>query len=255
VNHTYPEDPTIVGEIADLTRCLCGQTVRKVARDDEGLTINEAFTLSVYSTTTRDKRVLPFLPELHPAVAGDEGNTFTWLEGWYTLEEVNDRFPVLDPRDMAWMLRRLMVVLGLAHELDIVHGAVLPSHILIHPEKHGLTLIDWCYSKIGKDRVLGETSEKYARWYPAEVHDELPVAAGTDLHMAAKTMIWLIGGDPLTDTLPDTLPREYRAFFGSLTRHELLARVDDAWQVKTLFDQLLERLYGPRTFRPFSMEP
>jgi hypothetical protein len=251
--HTYPDDPTIEGELADLFRCECGDTVRKVARDDEGLTINEAFTLSVYSTNTRDKRVLPFLPTLLPTDPGTEGNTFTWLEGWYTLEEVNARFPVLDPRDMAWMLRRLMVVLGLAHELDIVHGAVLPSHILIHPEKHGLTLIDWCYSKIGKDRVLTETSEKYARWYPGEVQDELPVAAGTDIHMAAKTMMWLIGGDPVTDKLPDTLPREYRAFFAALCRFDLVARVDDAWQVKSLFDQLLERLYGPRTFRPFSM--
>jgi hypothetical protein len=30
-------------------------------------------------------------------------------------------------------------------------------------------------------------------------------------------------------------------------------RPQDAWRLLAEFDELLERLYGPRTFRPFAM--
>ena len=32
---------------------------------------------------------------------------------------------------------------GEAHINGVIHGAVLPEHLLIHPEFHGLVLIDW----------------------------------------------------------------------------------------------------------------
>jgi hypothetical protein len=39
----------------------------------------------------------------------------------------------LDPRDAAWMRRRLLACLGWAHRARLVHGAVFPEHVLIHP--------------------------------------------------------------------------------------------------------------------------
>ena len=55
----------------------------------------------------------------------------------------------VDPRDAAWMWRRLLVALGFAHRAGVLHGAVLPEHVLIHPGEHGLVLVDWCYSVPG----------------------------------------------------------------------------------------------------------
>ena len=47
----------------------------------------------------------------------------------------------VDPRDVAWMWRRLLVALGLAHRAGVVHGAVLPEHVLISRPSTA-----WCWS-------------------------------------------------------------------------------------------------------------
>ena len=51
------------------------------------------------------------------------------------------------------MWRRLLVGLGWAHRAGVVHGAVLPEHVLIHPAEHGLVLVDWCYSVAPGERI------------------------------------------------------------------------------------------------------
>lgn len=253
LNHLYEATPLIAGELCDLYLCTCGETILKSPREDEAdeALMNEAFALSVLIKKTEDKRMLPFVPE--PMEIGGVNHVFRYLDGFYTLEQVREKHGPLDPRDMAWMFRRLLVVLGFAHRVDIVHGAVVPSHVMIHPEKHGLVLVDWCYARTERDSVLLRTSEKYADWYPVEVKDEAPVGPATDLDMAARCMIWLVGGDPVTATLPDDLAREYKAFFAPLNAWDVVGRYDDAWKTKALFEELLARLYGARKFRPFSM--
>ena len=75
------------------------------------------------------------------------------LGGFRSLAEVRSAFPAgLDPRDAAWMWRRLLVAIGAAHRAGVIHGAVLPEHVLIHPAEHGLVLVDWCYSVSGPAR-------------------------------------------------------------------------------------------------------
>lgn len=251
VEHDYPADPTIIGELCDLHRCTCGKTVKKVAREDDAdmALLNEQFAL-IKVRSDEDHRVLPFVPE--PLAQPGDTLVLNWLDGWYTLEQVKERHGDLDPRDMAWMFRRLLVVLGFAARAKLVHGAVVPSNVMIHPEQHGLTLIDWCYAKPAEN-PLAITSEKYEEWYPVEVRDDLPVYPATDIDMAARNMIWLVGGDPVTATVPDGVPREYKAFFAPLNAWDVLGRYDDAWKTKALFEELITRLYGPRKFRPFSM--
>jgi hypothetical protein len=62
--------------------------------------------------------------------------------------------------------------------------------------------------------------------------------------MAARCMTWLMG---------DRAPRELRAFADGCRLPALHARPDDAWRLLGELDEVLERLYGPRTFRPFAM--
>src|SRR6516164_8396933 len=106
---------------------------------------------------------------------------------------------------MAWMWRRLLVALGFAHRCGLVHGAVLPEHVLIQPHDHGLVLIDWAYA-VAASPATGERvtaiSAAYAAWYPAEIMRKEPPAAGTDLAMAARCVVALLGGDPLQGALP-----------------------------------------------------
>ncbi|WP_433478204.1 hypothetical protein ACQPZP_14905 [Spirillospora sp. CA-142024] len=148
------------------------------------------------------------------------------------------------------MWRRLLVALGFAHRAGVLHGAVLPDHVLIHPEKHGLVLVDWCYSVPGcyahadpSGRVPAMVG-RYADRYPPEVPGRRPASPATDIFMATRCM---------TDLMGDKAPKAMRSFARGCTLPAQNRRPADAWRLLAEFDELLERLYGPRRFRPFHL--
>ncbi|WP_333770252.1 molecular chaperone DnaJ [Streptomyces sp. IBSBF 2435] len=171
-------------------------------------------------------------------------NALAALPGFHTLAEVAAAHPGgLDPRDAAWMWRRLLTALGWAHRARLIHGAVFPEHVLIHPEMHGLVLVDWCYATAtGTD--LPVLLSQHAGSYPPEAAAHLPATPATDIHLASLCVGGLIG---------DLAPAPLRAFLRGCTLPEQHRRPQDAWRLLAELDDLLERLYGPRTFRPFTM--
>jgi len=180
-------------------------------------------------------------------------NVIARLKGFYSLAEVRAAHPDgPDPRDAAWMRRRLLVALGFAHRAGVLHGAVLPEHVLIHPGPHGLVLIDWCRSVPGcyagtdpSGRVPAMV-DRYADWYPDEVPGRRRAGPATDISMATRCM---------THLMADKAPTALRRFARGCTLPAQSRRPDDAWRLPAELDEVLERLYGPRRFRPFRMPP
>lgn len=173
-------------------------------------------------------------------------NVLEALQDWYTLAEVRHAYPDgVDPRDVGWMWRRLLVALGWAHHAGVIHAAVLPEHVLIHPAKHGLVLVDWCYAVVNEpDGTVPALIERHRDWYPPEVLRRQPATQATDIHMASLCMSHLMGG---------RAPRELRAFVQGCTLAAQASRPHDAWRLLTELDEVLERLYGSRAFREFTM--
>lgn len=206
-----------------------------------------------------DGKYLPYVPRLvesfrhRDASAGTQRqvNVIAALDGFRTLAEVKRAFPDgVDPRDAAWMWRRLLVGLGFAHRAGVLHGAVLPDHVMIHPERHGLVLVDWCYSVPGcyahadpSGRVPAMV-DRYAGWYPPEVPGRRTASPATDIFMATRC---------ITDLMGDKAPKAMRSFARGCTLTAQNRRPDDAWRLLAELDELLERLYGPRRFRPFHL--
>ncbi|WP_329129297.1 molecular chaperone DnaJ [Streptomyces sp. NBC_01476] len=171
-------------------------------------------------------------------------NVLAPLAGFHTLAQVAAAHPGgLDPRDAAWMWRRLLAALGWIHRACLVHGAVFPEHVLIHPELHGLVLLDWCYAT-ATGTHLPVLVDRHRDSYPPEVHDRGPATAATDIHLAALCMRQLMG---------DQAPPPLRAFVRGCTLPRPGARPQDAWRLLAELDAVLDRLYGRRTFRPFTM--
>jgi hypothetical protein len=168
------------------------------------------------------------------------------LDGFVTLAEVAAAHPRgLDPRDAAWMWRRLLTALGWAHRARLVHGAVFPEHVLIHPESHGLVLADWCHATAtGTD--LPVLVAAHAAAYPPEATAHEPAGPETDIHLASVLV---------RDLMACQAPGPLRAFLRGCTLPSRRARPQDAWRLLGELDDLLERCYGPRTFRPFTMPP
>jgi hypothetical protein len=179
-------------------------------------------------------------------------NAFWFAPGFYTLEQVHEQRPALDGRHLAWIFKRLLTVLGFCHRQRIIHGAVLPCHAMIHPAGHGLQLVGWGQSVTAGQRIR-TVPDGYRDWYPAEVQQQRPASPATDLFLAARCLVYLAGGDPLTNWMPDSVPLPMRRFLGTCLLESARMRPDDAWALLEDFDELLQGLYGPPKFHELTM--
>lgn len=162
----------------------------------------------------------------------------------------------LDFRDAVWMFKRLLMALGFVHRKGVVHGAVLPTHVLVHPTEHGAKFIDWAYAVQDpwpKDGRVKAMSTPYKDFYAPEIPAKGMVSAHTDIFMAAQCMVALLGGDVKARKVPDSVPSQIRMFLASCLFNAQFRRPDDAWALLEEFDQLLERLVGKPKYRPLAM--
>jgi serine/threonine protein kinase len=265
--------PLAQGDLCNLYQCsftLAGKEtdgVFKVARhpDDNDLVSNEAQILRQLASSKAYAKFHTYIPQVVDSFDYRDAaspqprrvNVLTVEAGpYYSLKEVRAAYPQgIDARDMAWIWRRLLIVLGFAHLQSIIHGAVLPTHILIQPENHGLVLIDWSYALAdpAPDEYIPAISTEYKDWYPPEVLAKERPRPGTDLYLGALCMVYLLGGDPVKGTLPDSVHKRIQSFFRGTTLKRPAQRPQDALHLLDEFTELIESLWGPRTFREFHM--
>lgn len=205
-------------------------------------------------------------------------NILTWFPEHRGLDEVLRVFPDgIDYKDMVWMFKRVLQGIGWAHKHHLIHGALIPPHILIHPVDHGAKLVDWCYSvditpdgkkpSVKKPRTVfdhllddGVTnphvkaiSQGYRDYYPPEVFKKETPTAATDIYMAAKCAVALVGGDVKTNAMPTTIPATVRAFFERCLHADPKKRPQGAWDAHEELDGVLLKAVGKRAYRPFPM--
>ncbi len=174
-------------------------------------------------------------------------NVFRWEPGFYTLEQVHEQHPALEGRHLAWIFKRLLTVLGFVHRQNIIHGAVLPCHALIHAASHGLHLVGWGGSVAIGQRIRNIPA-RYQDWYPPEVQHQRPASPATDLFLAARCLIYLASGDPVMNRMPEAVPAPMQRFLKTCLLESAAMRPDDAWALMEEFDDLLYALYGPPRF-------
>lgn len=175
--------------------------------------------------------------------------------GFHTLSEVLMAYTDgIDYRDFAWMFKRALVVLGWAHRKGLVHGSVIPPHLLIHPTGHGAKLIDWCYS-VGRESKtsIKAFSGAYRSYVPPEVFAKQFPMPSTDIYMLAKCSVALLGGNVETNEMPDAVPAEIQDMLRACLVERPSARPLDAWTLHDRFDKILQKLVGRPRYRPFSL--
>ena len=216
--------------------------LRKIARALDGQPLRAHFPSLIEQFQLRDS-----------SGARRHTNVLRAEAGCASLEDVLHAYPGgVTPADAAWMFNRVLAALGVAHGLGIVHGAILPCHVLIRPGDHNGMLIDWCYSVL-IGQPLKAISIPYVADYPPEVHARQPATPATDLFMAARCMLRLLRGDPVTCELPARVPRPLQVLLRACLLPAPQRRPSDAWQVFEDFQEILRALYGPPRFRPFQM--
>lgn len=263
------------GDIADIfLATIDGGTpekvVIKIVRDagDNDLMENEARVLQhLFSDKRKEaahyQRYLPRLIE--SCKFGGKGgpyrqaNAFSFFEGYFTLADVKREYPEgLDARTIAWMWKRILEILQYVHYHNVVHGAIIPTHLCVHPKTHGLGLLDHAYALIdptASKQYIRAISEEYRSFYPPEVFAKKIPCEGTDIYMAARSMIDVAGGKVVGEAiiLPDSIPKEMQAFLKACASPLLTARRTSAFDLLDEFNRLLANLYGPPQYHEFFM--
>ncbi|HEY3312230.1 MAG TPA: hypothetical protein VGK00_11380 [Anaerolineales bacterium] len=216
--------------------------VCKIVRDphQNEFAQNEIRALGRLGAAPDGKKFEAYFPQLVEAFIYEDENgehqamVFQRLPGWHSFEAIHRAYPGgIEPKDMAWMFRRLLVALGFAHHVGILKGTLEPAKTCILPGEHGLMLEDWSHASL----------------------DPVDLAAGARLEIAqaVRNMILLSGGDARNGILPHGLPDGLKAFFkGSLLPGKRAPQ--DAWALKEEFDEMIGRLWGKRKFHPFVMQ-
>jgi serine/threonine protein kinase len=269
LENSYSEGPIYTSYPASFNQDGQRVPVRiKIIRDPQNndLGENEARAMQTLMSGKAVKKFGNYLPRLLDSFYYAEDGSFRLVnvfedqQQWVALSDVHKAYPRgLDPKEVSWIWRRVLVALGFAHLNGLIHGAVLPCNILILPALHGLRLQEWSYSLAMADAengaYLSALDPAYAGWYPEEVQRAEPPLPGTDIEMAARCMIELLGGDPRSKSIPASLPAPLRAFFKGCTLAGKRSRPQDAWALKDEYEELIEQLWGKQKFHPFVMHP
>ncbi|MBP9111314.1 MAG: hypothetical protein KBF88_00830 [Polyangiaceae bacterium] len=244
-----------VGESSDVflaTRCTSfpERVVIKVLRNkvDQDLFQRSYYLVKELSTnggkgSEHFSRMIPIPVHEGPIVGnhfpvGSKAQVFLYRPGFtHTLEALAPMLRAGDPRHAIWMARRILEVLGWVHAGGVVHGAILPSNIVIHPRDHGALLVGFGAAGL---RGANETarSMRAPTLYPGEVGSALDPMF--DLRMTARMMLSLFSHADI--------PARIRTYFEEVGTTKNLR---DAAEMHRTLGELAKEAFGPPTFVPF----
>lgn len=204
---------------------------------------------------TTYSRYFPVLAESFPAkdLMQRRINVFVRERAAFTLEQVHTQHPQLDGYHLAWIFQRMLTALGFIQNQRIVHGAFLPPHVLLDVENHTLQLVGWGHSVANRETIK-TISTTYKSWYPKEVLGKQSATHGTDVYMAAKCIVYLSGGNLITNQMPNSVPVPIQRFIKSCLLDGQKMRPDDSWKLIEDFENILHESYGPPKFYHLTME-
>lgn len=201
----------------------------------------------------------PFLPRLTDTfmVAADGGrryraNVTVEKPGLVSVTDIRRAFPDgLDPRDAAWIFRRTLAHTIAARMAGVVHGAIVPDHILVEPIKHEPLHIGWT-TAVEHGQPITTVINRWREFYPPEVFRKQPADHRTDLYMAGQTMVYLLGGDTKRKTLPKSLPAPVAKIIRQCLDDDPTRRPNDGRVVLDDFTNAIAAVWG-RTYRPLTL--
>lgn len=203
--------------------------------------------------TVSYKQFIPTLVESFNVKAAPDNairrvNVLQPTTGFRPLTDIVANFPEgVDPRHFVWIFKRLLSTLSFAHGQGIIHGAVLPTHVLVHPVTHAIQLIDWCFA-VNKDTRIIAMSRGYASWYPPEVNARRPANASTDIYMAARCMAYILGADFGEWPSKTLVHAKFRRFLDACGIQNQVRRPPSAWELYKEVGTLSDEIFGPRRY-------
>lgn len=242
-----------VGDVSNVYRASSGGShdyvvkVSRIAGGDVYLN-KEANVLKKLNDKAGDTTYKNYVPRLVESFVWNDDfkkriNVFEEPYRLYSLKDIKNKYKDgVDGRHVSWIFRRILTGLGFCHLQGVVHGAILPTHVLVEPKSHGVCLGGWIHSV--ENALITVIPESYKDWYPEEVTKKLGASPSTDIYMAAKCML---------DIMDKDTPKRIKLFLESLLIGSQKARPNDAWKLETEFTNVMDDVYGPRKFLEFKV--
>jgi serine/threonine protein kinase len=236
------ERPIAKGDICDVHYASStknsGKYALKIAHhgSSNDLMDAEAAAIKVLHVDKRGEHYKHYIPKIHASfeASGRRVNVIQFADGYYPLSELTAIFNKIEFRHSVWMMNRALSALGFVHNNDIIHGAVLPEHLLYCPKTHHMVLVDWCYS-VKHGEPLRAIVKQHKAVYPKETTHPSPA---TDIYMLAM----------IIQQSAREIPSRFRGLLDWATADSHKSRPSDAWTLQDKWTSLAEEEYGPAKF-------
>lgn len=147
----------------------------------------------------------------------------TWMQILEKLEENGQR---LDPEHVAWITERVLNALRYIHYQGVVHGDLKPHNIIIEPDKHLASIVDFGLSSLKPKAKSG--NKGYTEYFSApEVIAGGTILPESDFYSLGMTMIYALSGDAdllIRKEVPSHTPEPMKKFIRRLIVRNPLSR-------------------------------
>lgn len=173
---------------------------------------------------------------------GRQGNILSDANEFIPLNEFNSIWKHgIDYRHFVWMCNRALSIIGYAQYRGVVHGAVLPEHLLYNPVSHDLRLVDWCYSvRSASNKHIPAIVSARKELYPQEVTRKLPASAMTDLCMLVRSLE--------TVRIAGERPEAFKHLLTWAKADSTSSRPQNIWEFQDRWVAAAKVAYGPAKF-------
>lgn len=170
-----------------------------------------------------------------------------WVPDMVSITDIMKAYPAgLDPSE-AWPLRRIIAQTLAASMLGVVHGAIVPDHVLVDPFKHEPLHIGWAHA-VKKGEKITQIIDRWRDCYPPEVFAKKAVDHRTDIYMAGATIVKLLGGSVERKSLPAAVPKELATLVLRCLENSPKSRPQDGLELLNEFTRVIRKIWG-RNYR------
>lgn len=142
------------------------------------------------------------------------------------VEKVDDLGKRLDPEHVAWIIERILNAIRYIHYQGVLHGDLKPHNIIVEPDKHMASLVDFGLAKVKPTASSG--NKGFTELFSApEILAEKTIIPESDLYSLGMTMIYALSGDVEhleRKEVPSDTPEPMREFIQRLIVRNPLSR-------------------------------
>ncbi len=180
-----------------------------------------------------------------------EGYDLAVLKEKYAQEYATPYFP---QEHVAWILERLLSVLGLMHLHKILHGDIQPDNLIVQPATHNCFLVDFlhCWVEPADTDSLHVVNPLFCA--PEVLDQSLKAHPVSELYALGKCMIYLLGGDIQRNELPAGIHAPMQRVIQKMVAPDPASRANDAWELAEELSRARLQIWGARhQFLPFEI--